>query len=155
MRNTSPRSNGLYPSRKVLTFWIISVSRRKRIFLAENLPKDKIGTAIKNATGNVAGENYEEIQYEGHGPSGTALIVHALTNNRNRITLAEGIAGSEENFVAEMNEVAQNLNLNDSHFINSSGWPDGDHFMSAKDFVMLAKRIFTDFPEYYDLFSGQ
>jgi YebC/PmpR family DNA-binding regulatory protein len=59
---------------------------RSAIFAArkENLPKDKIKTAIKNATGSVAGENYEEIQYEGYGPSGTALIVHALTNNRNR-----------------------------------------------------------------------
>lgn len=71
------------------------------------------------------------------------------------IALAEGIAGSEENFVAEMNEVAQDLNLNDSHFVNSSGWPDENHFMSAKDLVTLAKRIFTDFPEYYDLFSEQ
>ncbi|MDN5247910.1 MAG: YebC/PmpR family DNA-binding transcriptional regulator [Wolbachia endosymbiont of Tyrophagus putrescentiae] len=59
---------------------------RSAIFAArkENLPKDKIDTAIKNATGNVAGENYEEIQYEGYGPAGTTLIVHALTNNRNR-----------------------------------------------------------------------
>ncbi len=52
----------------------------------ENLPKDKIETAIRNATGSVIGKNYEEIQYEGYGPSGTALIVHALTNNRNRTT---------------------------------------------------------------------
>ncbi|MBV0899175.1 MAG: YebC/PmpR family DNA-binding transcriptional regulator [Wolbachia endosymbiont of Fragariocoptes setiger] len=50
----------------------------------ENLPKDKIEAAIKSVTGNVAGENYEEVQYEGYGPAGTALIVHALTNNRNR-----------------------------------------------------------------------
>ncbi|WP_353281121.1 YebC/PmpR family DNA-binding transcriptional regulator [Wolbachia endosymbiont (group B) of Horisme vitalbata] len=59
---------------------------RSAIFSArkENLPKDKIETAIKNAAGNVAGESYEEIQYEGCGPSGAALIVHALTNNRNR-----------------------------------------------------------------------
>ncbi|BEP32881.1 MAG: hypothetical protein WBIAU2_11080 [Wolbachia endosymbiont of Drosophila biauraria] len=78
-----------------------------------------------------------------------------VSGNDACITLAEGIAGSEENFVAEMNEVAQNLNLNDSHFVNSSGWPDEDHFMNAKDLVMLAKRIFTDFPEYYDLFSEQ
>ncbi|WP_349968306.1 YebC/PmpR family DNA-binding transcriptional regulator [Wolbachia endosymbiont of Armadillidium arcangelii] len=63
-----------------------SARLRSAIFAArkENLPKDKIETAIKNATGNVAGENYEEIQYEGCGPYGTALIVHALTNNRNR-----------------------------------------------------------------------
>ncbi|MCV3769189.1 MAG: YebC/PmpR family DNA-binding transcriptional regulator [Wolbachia pipientis] len=54
----------------------------------ENLPKDKIKTAIKNATGSAVGKNYEEIQYEGYGPSGTALIVHALTNNRNR-TISE------------------------------------------------------------------
>ncbi len=59
---------------------------RSAIFAArkENLPKDRIETAIKNAAGNIAGENYEEIQYEGHGPFGTALIVHVLTNNRNR-----------------------------------------------------------------------
>ncbi|MGL9732975.1 MAG: YebC/PmpR family DNA-binding transcriptional regulator [Wolbachia sp.] len=60
---------------------------RSAIFAArkENLPKDKIEAAIKNATGSVVGENYEEIQYDGYGPSGTALIVHVLTSNRNRI----------------------------------------------------------------------
>ncbi|QKX02228.1 YebC/PmpR family DNA-binding transcriptional regulator [Wolbachia endosymbiont of Dirofilaria (Dirofilaria) immitis] len=57
---------------------VVSTARR------ENLPKDKIKTAIRSATGSVTGENYEEVQYEGYGPSGTALIVHALTNNRNR-----------------------------------------------------------------------
>ena len=69
------------------------------------------------------------------------------------ITLAEGIAGSEENFVNEMNEMALHLNLNNSHFANSSGWPDENHFMSAKDLAVLSKRIYTDFFEYYELFS--
>ncbi|APR98909.1 D-alanyl-D-alanine carboxypeptidase family protein [Wolbachia endosymbiont of Folsomia candida] len=78
-----------------------------------------------------------------------------VSGNDACITLAEGIAGSEENFVIEMNEIAQKLNLNNSSFINASGWPDEDHFMSAKDLAILAKRIFTDFPEYYDLFSEQ
>ncbi|OEY87049.1 transcriptional regulator [Wolbachia pipientis] len=54
----------------------------------ENLPKDKIETAIKNASGNITEENYEEVQYEGYGPSGTAFIIYAVTNNRNR-TAAE------------------------------------------------------------------
>ncbi|OWZ25348.1 D-alanyl-D-alanine carboxypeptidase family protein [Wolbachia endosymbiont of Wuchereria bancrofti] len=81
--------------------------------------------------------------------------VTTVSGNDACITLAEGIAGSEENFVVEMNEVAQNLNLSNSYFVNSSGWPDENHFMSAKDLVVLAKRIFTDFPEYYDLFSKQ
>ncbi|MGL9725777.1 MAG: YebC/PmpR family DNA-binding transcriptional regulator [Wolbachia sp.] len=63
-----------------------SARLRSAIFAArkENLPKDKIEIAIKNATGSAVGESYEEVQYEGCGPSGTALIVHALTNNRNR-----------------------------------------------------------------------
>ncbi|WP_253299928.1 D-alanyl-D-alanine carboxypeptidase family protein [Wolbachia endosymbiont of Chironomus riparius] len=71
------------------------------------------------------------------------------------ITLAEGVAGSEEDFVIEMNDIAQRLNLNNSHFVNSSGWPDEGHFMSARDLAILSKRIFTDFPEYYYLFSEQ
>lgn len=78
-----------------------------------------------------------------------------VSGNDACITLAEGIAGSEENFVIEMNEVAQRLNLNNSNFVNSSGWPNENHFMSVKDLAVLSKRIFTDFPEYYDLFSQQ
>ncbi|OEY86787.1 D-alanyl-D-alanine carboxypeptidase [Wolbachia pipientis] len=77
------------------------------------------------------------------------------SGNDASITLAEGIAGSEEDFVTEMNNVAQELGLSNSHFTNASGWPDQDHFMSARDIVILSKRIFTDFPEYYDFFSIQ
>ena len=50
---------------------------------AENMPKDNIERAIKKATGGDA-ENYEEIRYEGYGPGGVAVIVEALTDNRNR-----------------------------------------------------------------------
>ena len=54
---------------------------------AENMPKDNIDRAIKKAAGN-EGENYDEIRYEGYGPGGVAVIVEALTDNRNR-TAAE------------------------------------------------------------------
>ncbi|MBO4226547.1 MULTISPECIES: YebC/PmpR family DNA-binding transcriptional regulator [Bradyrhizobium] len=50
---------------------------------AENMPKDNIERAIKKAAGN-EGENYDEIRYEGYGPGGVAVIVEALTDNRNR-----------------------------------------------------------------------
>jgi YebC/PmpR family DNA-binding regulatory protein len=50
---------------------------------AENMPKDNIQRAINKAAGN-DGENYEEIRYEGYGPGGAALIVEAMTDNRNR-----------------------------------------------------------------------
>ena len=50
---------------------------------AENMPKDNIERAIKKAMGGDA-ENYEEVRYEGYGPGGVAMIVEALTDNRNR-----------------------------------------------------------------------
>lgn len=50
---------------------------------AENMPKDNIERAIKKGQGGDA-ENYDEVRYEGFGPGGVALIVEALTDNRNR-----------------------------------------------------------------------
>lgn len=50
---------------------------------AENMPKDNIERAIKKAAGGDS-ENYDEIRYEGYGPGGVAVIVEALTDNRNR-----------------------------------------------------------------------
>src|SRR6218665_3706453 len=50
---------------------------------AQSMPKDNIERAIKKAAGGDA-ENYEEVRYEGYGPGGVAVIVEALTDNRNR-----------------------------------------------------------------------
>jgi YebC/PmpR family DNA-binding regulatory protein len=50
---------------------------------AQSMPKDNIDRAIKKAQG-AEGENYDEIRYEGYGPGGVAVIVEALTDNRNR-----------------------------------------------------------------------
>ena len=51
---------------------------------AANMPKDNIERAIKRAAGGEDGTNYEEVRYEGYGPGGVAVIVEALTDNRNR-----------------------------------------------------------------------
>ena len=50
----------------------------------QNMPKDNIDRAIKRGTGEIEGESYEEIRYEGYGPGGVAVIVDTLTDNRNR-----------------------------------------------------------------------
>ncbi|HXF54671.1 MAG TPA: YebC/PmpR family DNA-binding transcriptional regulator [Hyphomicrobiaceae bacterium] len=50
---------------------------------AENMPKENIERAIKRAQGAEA-ENYEQVRYEGYGPGGAAIVVEALTDNRNR-----------------------------------------------------------------------
>ena len=51
---------------------------------AANMPKDTIEKAIKKGTGDLEGVNFEEILYEGYGPKGVAVMVEALTDNRNR-----------------------------------------------------------------------
>lgn len=49
-----------------------------------NMPKDRIDAAIKKATSEIGGDNFDEIRYEGYAPGGIAIIVEALTDNRNR-----------------------------------------------------------------------
>lgn len=51
---------------------------------AQNMPADNIKRAIDKASGSGEGDNYEEVRYEGYGPGGIAVIVEALTDNRNR-----------------------------------------------------------------------
>jgi D-alanyl-D-alanine carboxypeptidase (penicillin-binding protein 5/6) len=65
------------------------------------------------------------------------------------IVLAEGIAGSEEQFVEMMNQKAKELGLTSSYFRNTTGWPDPEQHMSCRDIAVLAGRIIRDFPEYY------
>ena len=61
---------------------------------AQSMPKDNIQRAIDKASAN-DGENYEEVRYEGYGPAGVALIVEALTDNRNRTATAVRTAFSK------------------------------------------------------------
>jgi len=49
-----------------------------------NMPKDTVERAIRRGSGEEAGENYDEVRYEGYGPGGIAIIAEALTDNRNR-----------------------------------------------------------------------
>ncbi len=49
-----------------------------------NMPKDTVERAIKRGAGGEEGDNFEEVRYEGYGPGGVAIIVEALTDNRNR-----------------------------------------------------------------------
>ena len=61
---------------------------RLRTIIAEaksvNMPSDNIKKAIQRGTGELPGVNYEEVVYEGYGPGGAAVIIEALTDNRNR-----------------------------------------------------------------------
>ena len=69
------------------------------------------------------------------------------------IVLAEGLSGTEDNMVEEMNSKSIELGLEGSNFINVTGWPNQEHYMTLRDIAHLSKLIITKFPEYYYLFS--
>lgn len=69
------------------------------------------------------------------------------------VVLAEGISGSEESFAELLNKRAAELGLKGSHFVNSTGWPDPQQYMTARDLAKLAYRIIHDFPQFYPMFA--
>ena len=69
------------------------------------------------------------------------------------IVLAEGLAGTEENFAELMTIRAKEIGLKNSNFKNSTGWPDPNHMMSSKDLVTLATKIREKYPSYYKIFN--
>lgn len=75
------------------------------------------------------------------------------SGNDATIVLAEGIAGSEEQFARAMTVRAKDLGMHNSQFKNASGWPDPEHYSTARDLATLAQRIIVDFPHYYSYYS--
>lgn len=75
------------------------------------------------------------------------------SGNDATVALAEHIAGSEETFAALMNRTAEEMGLKGSHFVNSTGLPDENHYMTARDIAKLASAVIRDHPEYYKWYS--
>lgn len=75
------------------------------------------------------------------------------SGNDATVALAEYIAGSEDTFAALMNRHAEELGLTGSHFMNSTGLPGAEHYMSAHDIALLAGKLIREFPEYYKWYS--
>ena len=67
--------------------------------------------------------------------------------------IAEHVAGSEDNFVDLMTRYAEKMALDNTSFINPSGWPDADHYSSAKDIAKLSTLLIKDFPDHYSLYK--
>lgn len=65
------------------------------------------------------------------------------------IVVAEGVAGSEEQFAKLMNDTAAKIGMKNTNFMNASGWPDENHYTTAHDLAILGERIILDFPEYH------
>ena len=78
---------------------------------AANMPNDNINRAVKKGTGELEGVNYEELTYEGYGAGGTAILVDAMTDNRNRaITDIRIVFGKKGGKMAEIGAVSYLFN---------------------------------------------
>ena len=69
------------------------------------------------------------------------------------IALAEAVAGSEASFTNLMNKEAERMGMKNTHFTNTTGLPDPNHYTTAHDLTLLATAIIRDFPEFYPLYS--
>jgi D-alanyl-D-alanine carboxypeptidase (penicillin-binding protein 5/6) len=69
------------------------------------------------------------------------------------IVLAEGVSGSEEAFADELNKQAKAIGLTNSHFVNATGLPSDQHYMTPRDLSILARNLINNFPEHYPLYS--
>ncbi|WP_455478383.1 D-alanyl-D-alanine carboxypeptidase family protein [Bartonella sp. B10] len=75
-----------------------------------------------------------------------------VNGNDAAIILAEGISGSESDFVKLMNQRAKLLGLSNSHFVNSTGLPEEGQFVTLRDMITLTRHIAHEYPEYYALY---
>jgi len=82
-------------------------------------------------------------------------LIHGIIINSGNdacVVVAEGLAGTEEAFAAQMTERAKTLGMTQSTFANASGWPDPNHRMSMHDLGVIARRLIEEFPEEYAIF---
>ena len=69
------------------------------------------------------------------------------------VALAEGIAGSEENFAEIMNEKANEIGMTQTNFTNSSGINDPDNVSTVRDIAIMSKYLISNYPNFYELFK--
>lgn len=75
------------------------------------------------------------------------------SGNDATVVVAEGLAGTEDEFAAMMNAKAREIGMQNSNFRNASGWPDPDHYSTARDLATLAMHMIHEFPDYYKYYS--
>lgn len=83
-------------------------------------------------------------------------LVHGMviqSGNDAAVALAEHVAGSEQAFADQMNATADRLGMQGSHFVNSTGWPNPDHYTTARDISILSRALINDFPTNYAIYG--
>ena len=83
------------------------------------------------------------------------LLMGVIVQSGNDATLAlaQHVAGSEDAFASMMNQHAERLGLENTHFVNSTGLPHTEHYSSARDLAMLGHALIRDFPDHYEWYA--
>ncbi|MES1941936.1 beta-lactamase [Salinisphaera sp. T5B8] len=85
-------------------------------------------------------------------------LLHGMitaSGNDATVALAEYVAGTESTFADYMNQYGREIGLENSHFVDASGWPHENHYMSAHDIARLLGAIIRDFPDLYQQYFNE
>ena len=77
------------------------------------------------------------------------------SGNDASVALAECLAGTEEDFAKLMNVYAKRLGMDNTNFVNSSGWPEEDHYSTVYDLAILSNAVIREFPDLYLYFVDE
>ena len=140
---------------KLMTAYIVfNALKDKRVTLEQTLPVSK--------------RAWEEVKGAGKGTGGSVMFIDTTmtptvdqllrgliiqSGNDAAVALAEGVSGTVENFVAQMNKQAAAWGLKNTHFTNVTGLTDPSHKSSARDVAIIAMHIIEDYPQHYPYYS--
>lgn len=123
-----------------------SITKILTAYLAlENLDPEMMVTASKNATREL--EDGMELELEVGEETRAIDLVYAvmmMSANDGAIALGEAVSGSESKFVDLMNETAKSWGCENTHFVNTNGWKNKDHYTTARDFAIITKHCFEN-----------
>jgi D-alanyl-D-alanine carboxypeptidase (penicillin-binding protein 5/6) len=137
---------------KLMTAYLVFVAlKEKRLTLTETV---KVSEYAWRKGGAVTDGSTSFLELGSQVPV-EALIQGMIVQSGNdaTIALAEKLGGTEDGFVQMMNEYARRLGLKGTHYVNSWGGPDKEHYSTARDIATLAHALIRDFPEYYKWYS--
>lgn len=134
---------------KLMTLYVaFEAIREGRLTLDERLPVSAHAMSYKGSTMFLNTQDKVRVEDLLRG-----IIV--LSGNDACAVIAEALSpdGTEAGFARYMTKRGQQIGLKNSTFMNSNGWPQAGHRMSARDLAVLAQRLIVDFPEFYPLFA--
>ena len=135
---------------KLMTAYLVFAALRdKKITLDQKLPVSTLAWSERKKGGSLM---FIEPRMT---PTVDELLRGLIVDSGNdaAVALAEGVSGSVDNFVAEMNRQAQAWGMTHTQFKNVTGMPDPGHRSSARDIAVMAAKIIRDFPNYYPYYS--